>query len=266
MKILDDADLSEVQKGAVITDDVSNRLSHAGQLICGLQEFSARSTLFLPPYDQRLANDAVLNLHAAVSQMRQRLFPRNSFKFKNRRCPPANVTTLISEMWKEVGSTSDILRLQGDTHEDVLDPRLCFVDCVGETLIKSAGEINGGDFVLSRLKDCTVWLSDVCGSVRADRLENCKIFLGPVRSVLVEKIERCTFQLASQQLRIHSAMVLSPSLFLSYERMFNLMHDGIEMSQRYKFSVMQFSQCAQSVSYPILAGVRFLRQNQKVQN
>ena len=263
MKILEAADLSEVQKGTLITDDVSNRLSHAGQLLCGLQEFSARSTLFLPPYDQRLANDAVMNLHAAVSQMRQRLFPRNSFKFKNRRCPPANVTTLISEMWKEVGSTSDILRLQGDTHEDVLDPRLCFVDCVGETLIKSAGEINGGDFVLSRLKDCTVWLSDICGSVRADRLENCKIFIGPVRSVLVEKIERCSFQLASQQLRIHSAMVQLHCI-CSFASMKAVLTFYPTTLQQCKSPIAIFDSLNIVLDFIIFAGVRFLRQNKKV--
>jgi tubulin-specific chaperone C len=188
-------------------DDTSTNLSDAGKMICSLQEFAARSTLFLPPYDQRLANDAVLGLHAAASQFRQQIYPRNSFKFKNRRSPPASLTMLISEMRKEVGSTSDRERLQGDTHEEVLDPKFCLVDSDGMTLVKSAGDINGADFVLSRLKNCTVWLCDICGSVRADRLENCKIFLGPVRSVLVEKIEGCTFYLASQQLRIHSAKV-----------------------------------------------------------
>ena len=188
-------------------DHRHNNLNDAGKLICGLQEFAARSTLFLPPYDQRLANDAVLGLHAAVSQLRQRINPRNSFKFKNRRSPPASLTMLISEMRSEVGSTSEKERLQGETHEDILDPNFCFVDQLGATLMKLPGEVNGADFVLSRLRNCTVWVCDVCGSVRADRLENCKIYLGPVRSVLIEKIEGCTFQLASQQLRIHSAKV-----------------------------------------------------------
>ena len=200
----------ETQVGQTVnTNQAPERLSHAGKLIGSLQEFTARSTLFLPAYDQRLAGDTILNLHNAASQLRQRIYPRNSFRFKTRRCAPAQLSTLISEMRKEVGSTSDIARLQGDTHQNVLDPSFCFIDREGATLVKISGEINGADFVLSRLKNCTVWLCDICGSVRADRLENCKIFLGPVRSVLIEKIETCTFQLASQQLRIHSAKVSS---------------------------------------------------------
>jgi len=33
----------------------------------------------------------------------------------------------------------------------------------------------------------------------------CRVYVGPVRSVLVEKLDRCTVAIAAQQLRIHSA-------------------------------------------------------------
>ena len=41
---------------------------------------------------------------------------------------------------------------QGDTHAEALDPELCFVDRVGETLVKAPGDIRHRDFVLSRLR------------------------------------------------------------------------------------------------------------------
>ena len=94
---------------------------------------------------------------------------------------------------------------QGDTNSETLDPELSFFDREAETLIKATGQVNGRDFVLSRLKNCTVFIADTCGAVRADRLENCKVYIGPTRSLLVEKLEDTTLAVAAQQLRIHSA-------------------------------------------------------------
>jgi hypothetical protein len=31
------------------------------------------------------------------------------------------------------------------------------------------GQVSGRDFVLARLKNCTVFIADTCGAVRADR-------------------------------------------------------------------------------------------------
>ena len=95
--------------------------------------------------------------------------------------------------------------LQGDTSVETLDPQLSFVDRKGETLIKTTGEVAGRDFVLARLRDCTIFIADTCGAVRADRLENCKVYIGPTRSLLVEKLDATTLAVAAQQLRIHSA-------------------------------------------------------------
>ncbi len=87
----------------------------------------------------------------------------------------------------------------------MVDSELSFVDREGETLIKTSGQVAGRDFVLARLKDCTVFIADTCGAVRADRLENCKVYIGPTRSLLVEKLDATTLAVAAQQLRIHSA-------------------------------------------------------------
>mmetsp|Transcript_43044 Transcript_43044/g.102410 ORF Transcript_43044/g.102410 Transcript_43044/m.102410 type:complete len:270 (+) Transcript_43044:3-812(+) len=169
-----------------------------------MQEKVARATLFLPGYDQRLANDAVTGMHGAVGEAKRRVFPPSSFTFKARKSPPASLAFLIAEMRQEVGTTAGD-RLQGDTKAEELDPELVFADREGETLVKRPGEIRGRDLVLSRLTNCTVFVCDPCGAVRADRLQNCKVFLGPVRSVLAEKLDACSISVAAQQLRVHSA-------------------------------------------------------------
>lgn len=154
-----------------------------------------------------------MRLHQAVSQCRDRLFPRESFRFKTRKSPPADMSTLMAILRREVGTTSGQEHLQGETASDDLDPSLCFADRVNEVirplprlswcaggaptsvrapralntvirvqvLVKSPGDIAGKDFVLTRLKGCTVYLLDACGAVRADRLEDCKVYIGPVR-------------------------------------------------------------------------------------
>ena len=204
----------------------------------GLQEQVARATIFLPPYDQRLSSDTVVSLHDAIGKARRRVCPKPAFVFKTRKSAPAPLAVLIAEVRREVGTTSDQDHLQvtfpsqgctccacekhavpcaltllldggagaqGDTTAENLDPTLCFVDREGETLVKATGEVKGRDFVLARLKNCTVFIADTCGAVRADRLDNCRVFIGPTRSLLVEKADDTTLAVAAQQVRIHSA-------------------------------------------------------------
>ena len=150
----------------------------ASMMVAAMQEKVARATLFLPGYDQRLANDAVTAMHGAVADAKRRVFPASSFKFKTRKSVPVSLASLIAEVRREVGTTAG-LRLQGDTKAEELDPDLVFVDRKGETLVKHTGEIFGRDLVLSRLTDCTVYVCDPCGAVRADRLQNCKVHRAP---------------------------------------------------------------------------------------
>jgi hypothetical protein len=58
----------------------------------------ARATLFLPGYDQRLANDAVTGMHGAVAEAKRRVFPPSSFTFKARKSPPTSLAFLIAEV------------------------------------------------------------------------------------------------------------------------------------------------------------------------
>lgn len=67
-------------------------------------------------------------------------------------------------------------------------------------------DIGQGDFTLSDLENCRVYL---IGRVRAlffYRIRNCQVFAGPVLgSVLIEDVSDSLFMLASHQIRIHLA-------------------------------------------------------------
>ncbi|EKX53344.1 hypothetical protein GUITHDRAFT_150387 [Guillardia theta CCMP2712] len=181
------------------------RLKQANEVAAGLQEKVARASLFLPSYDLRLGNETVCKLHEMITTSRHALSPPATFSFKSRRCPPAPLSALLHSIHGDTGSTSRQDHFQGDTRAGDIDAELCFIDREDQVLVKRAGEVGGRDFVLSRLRRCTIYICDTCGALRADRLEGCKVYVGPVRSVLAEKLERCEISVAAQQLRIHSA-------------------------------------------------------------
>jgi len=72
-----------------------------------------------------------------------------------------------------------------------------------ETLVKKPGEIRGQSFDLQNLEDCEVQLLDNSAQVLADKLTNCKVYIGACASdVFIRDCVNCTFTTASKQLRV----------------------------------------------------------------
>lgn len=68
-----------------------------------------------------------------------------------------------------------------------------FYSLTGETLIKEPGSINGGEFYLDTLIDCTVYLLDNTALVYVDDCKNCTFHIGPVSgSCFLRTSENCT--------------------------------------------------------------------------
>jgi hypothetical protein len=67
---------------------------------------------------------------------------------------------------------------------------------------KAPGTVDGQSFDLCDLEDCTVEVLDHTSQVQADRLTNCRVFLGPTEgSLFVRNCENCEFTVACRQLR-----------------------------------------------------------------
>lgn len=49
-------------------------------------------------------------------------------------------------------------------------------------LIKMPGDINGIDFMIKDLENCTVLILDHTAEIKVDRCKNTKFFIGPVKS------------------------------------------------------------------------------------
>jgi len=71
-----------------------------------------------------------------------------------------------------------------------------------DALIKEPGSVNGQEFHIKDIKDSEVAVLCWSSTVQIDRLENCKIFVGPVESsCFVRDCVNCEFILACRQLR-----------------------------------------------------------------
>lgn len=57
-----------------------------------------------------------------------------------------------------------------------------FKNLSDQTLEKQPGQINGIDFLLSKLDNCTVYLCDYIAAIYVDDCTNCKIYTGPIKA------------------------------------------------------------------------------------
>ena len=72
----------------------------------------------------------------------------------------------------------------------------------GETLIKKPGDINGIDFMIKDLHDCTVYLFDWTAQIQLDKCTNCKFFIGPIKgSIFMRDCKDCEISVACNQFR-----------------------------------------------------------------
>jgi protein XRP2 len=84
----------------------------------------------------------------------------------------------------------------------------------GETCVKEPGAINGYDFVIEDLDNCTVYLLDHMAQVTADMCKNCILHIGPVEgSVFLRDCSDCIVTAACGQFRTKNCSNLRVFLF-----------------------------------------------------
>jgi len=73
----------------------------------------------------------------------------------------------------------------------------------GDTLRKPPGSVNGQEFHLEDLEECTVEVLDVLDRAVVANLKNCNVFLGPTQNtVFIRKCEDCSFTVAAKEIRL----------------------------------------------------------------
>ena len=77
-----------------------------------------------------------------------------------------------------------------------------FKSLQNQVCIKRPGDINGIDFMIKDLDDCTVVLLDHTAQIQVDRCKNTKFFIGPIKSsIFIRNCDNCEVTVCCSQFR-----------------------------------------------------------------
>jgi hypothetical protein len=203
-----------------------------------LQALVSDGSHFLPSYDVRKAQSAVDELRKAIGAAREAVAPRKAFSFASRRkekrtaakaakaaaaAAAADVAPAAEASAAASASAAPSTFRAGDVVTDVAAESTLDLSTaqrahivsnrIGETICIGAAELAGGEGAapeerkalrLSQLRDCTIFIQGVAGSLRAEKLVGCRIYAGPVTgSCLMFEVEQCVVAIAARQFRLH---------------------------------------------------------------
>lgn len=167
--------------------------------INGLEKLVAVNSYFLPSYEVRSAQNAIAELKEQLDNLNSQLLPKKKFTFKNK------VTKKNPEAIQKPESA--VRKVNDNNAVTLRKDNYCapgFRNKEGMVLVNDLDASKDGDFALSDLVNCKIYLRGRLRALFIHRVKGCQVFAGPVMgSVLIESAENCVFMLASHQIRIH---------------------------------------------------------------
>ncbi|XP_053612559.1 tubulin-specific chaperone C isoform X1 [Plodia interpunctella] len=162
-----------------------------------LQKHVVTSSFFLKEFNMRKYLGIVQSLQTKCYELEERYVPRKKFGFTRKK-----LTNTHSD--KQNADETDCAGKKGTNK---WDKNLFGLDSKeNSVLMLENDELFQRDVALRNLKNCTVGLKGVMGTLHLTNLENCVILSGPVTtSVFVEKCTNCKIVAACQQLRMHTS-------------------------------------------------------------
>lgn len=163
-----------------------------------LQKYVITSSFFLKEFNMRKYLGIVQNLQTQCYELEDRYVPRKKFGFSKKKLPK-------SENQKQHSMDENDGNNQKETNK--WDEKLFGFDSQeGKILLIENEELFQRDVALRNLKNCTIGLKGVMGTLHMTNLENCVVLSGPVTSsVFMEKCTNCKIITACQQLRMHTS-------------------------------------------------------------
>ncbi|XP_045494614.1 tubulin-specific chaperone C isoform X2 [Colias croceus] len=163
-----------------------------------LQKFVVTSSFFLKEFNLRKYLGIVQNLQTKCYELEDRYVPRKKFGFTRKKLPKSH-----SQKQDSVDENDGA----GKTDSNKWDDKLFGFDSKeNKVLSLENDELFQRDVALRNLKNCTVGLKGVMGTLHITNLDNCIILTGPVTSsVFIEKCNNCKIVTACQQLRMHTS-------------------------------------------------------------
>ncbi|KAJ9550256.1 hypothetical protein OSB04_014301 [Centaurea solstitialis] len=195
-----ESSLAEIQQipDSNPNQDLKPDLERISLSISDLEKLVAENSYFLPPYEVRSSLKTISDLKQTLDSVTSKVKPRKKFSFKNKPAKkPETATVLAAAATKnesEHQSSYKVTDAPGFRSKE------------NEVLVKEFKGSEVGEYVLTDLTNCEVRLKGCLRTLFINRLQNCKIYVGPVLgSILIEEVEGCVFVMASHQIRIHHA-------------------------------------------------------------
>ncbi|XP_028156917.1 tubulin-specific chaperone C isoform X1 [Ostrinia furnacalis] len=164
-----------------------------------LQKYVVTSSFFLKEFNMRKYLGIVQNLQTKCYELEDIYVPRKKFGFSKKKLPKSHT---------EKQSSLDENDGAGKTDSNKWDEKLFGFDSFSNKVLSLENdELFQRDVTLRNLKNCTVTLKGVMGTLHMSNLDNCIVLSGPVTSsVFVEKCTNSKIVAACQQLRMHSSV------------------------------------------------------------
>ena len=181
---------------SVAKPDLPQQFDNLSQKTQLLQKYVSDSSMFLPSYDVRRAQEILNVIRGDIAAKRELLIPKKKFAFKSRAKASEKKTVESESQTKQVVAKSY-------TTTDFVG----FSDKIEEVLTLDEKEASNQDISLMNLDGCNVTIRGAPSSMQIKNVINSEINVGPVsRSIFINDCADCTFQLACQQLRIHNSI------------------------------------------------------------
>ncbi|XP_041986420.1 tubulin-specific chaperone C [Aricia agestis] len=162
-----------------------------------LQKFVVTSSFFLKEFNMRKYLGIVQNLQTKCYELEDRYVPKKKFGFTRKKLPKSD-----SHKQDSIDENDGAGKTENKWDEKLFG----FDSQENKVLCMESDELFQRDVTLRNLKNCSIALKGVMGTLHMTNLENCYILSGPVTSsVFLEKCNNCKIITACQQLRMHSS-------------------------------------------------------------
>ncbi|CAG9461164.1 unnamed protein product [Pedinophyceae sp. YPF-701] len=197
--------------------DAKAQFEALSESISELQQSCAEACYFLPAFEQRNCLAATQALRELLEKKKLAVAPRKKFAFsRGGKTSGAQLASKAQATAAQAAQQAAAAPSSAPQHPngtgvapsvDVLDfpAGRGLRDLDGETRAVPASELDGVDYNLSNLRNCTIFLAGRMQALRLHKLEGCTIVAGPVLgSTFCDGLRGCKVHLATFQTRIHS--------------------------------------------------------------
>lgn len=161
-----------------------------------LQRYLSSSTFFLNDRKVQKCQETLKDLTSLLEDRKSKLIPKKKFGFRNKTLAVAKDPNPSLCSLDDTDSTASNKKLFDYTVHN----RSC------EMILLQNEDANEKDLTVANLESCLLQIQGHPGSLHLKNIKNCLILSGPVsRSIFVENCKNTSFQIACQQLRLHSS-------------------------------------------------------------